>query len=262
MRQNLYEDFGAGFPIILVHGHPFNRTMWSPQADFLKSYYRVITPDLRGYGENRFEVEKTSFSTFASDLLELADSLNLKRFVLGGLSMGGQIDLECYRQFPGRIAALVLADTFAQLDTPERRKLRLVMADRLIAEGMDNYSQQELPKMILPEHIDTMPDVAEHVLRMMKTTPPSGAAAALRGRAERVDYTPLLKQIEVPALIVVGDQDNYTPVSDAAFMHERIRNSEMVIIEKAGHMPNLEQPGAFNRAVLDFLVRVVPNGSE
>jgi pimeloyl-ACP methyl ester carboxylesterase len=102
-----------------------------------------------------------------------------------------------------------------------------------------------------------MPEVAAHVLRMMETTPPEGAAAALRGRAERMDYSPLLEQIHVPTLIIVGDQDAYTPVPDARFMHERIAGSELVVVDDAGHMPNLEQPAAFNSALSKFLARVV-----
>lgn len=207
------------------------------------------------------KAEKTLLSIFAADLLVLLDSVAVDRCVLGGLSMGGQIVLECYRLFPGRIAGLVLADTFAQLDTPERKQLRLDTADRLIAEGMKRYSGEELPKMIAPHHVETMPEVAAHVLRMMETTSPLGAAAALRGRAERIDYTPLLQQISVPTLIVVGDQDQYTPVSDARFMQERIVGSELAIINDAGHMPNLEQPTAFNTVFSRFLAGVVKNAA-
>src|SRR5215471_13049730 len=114
---------------------------------------------------------------------------------------------------------------------------------------MKNYSQEELPKMITPRHVQTLPEVAKHVLGMMETTPPAGAAAALRGRSERMDYVPLLQHIAVPTLILVGDQDQYTPVADARLMHERIPGSELVVIEDAGHMPNLEQPAAFNAAL-------------
>ena len=258
MPAHFYEDHGAGFPIILIHGHPFNRTMWAPQTAFLGKHYRVIVPDLCGYGENRQCGDKTLLSTFASDVRGLADLLGLEKFVLGGSSMGGQIALECYRQSRERIAALVLADTFAQLDTPERKQLRLTTADRLISEGMGRYSDEELQKMIAPEHITGMPAVAEHVLRMMKNTSPRGAAAALRGRAERVDYTPLLPKIDVPVLIIVGDRDQYTPVPDAQFMHIKIRYSKIAVIDHAGHMANLEQPDAFNRIVLEFLATVLP----
>lgn len=259
MPAHFCEDNGAGFPIILIHGHPFNRAMWAPQSEFLGKYYRVIAPDLRGYGENRQSGDKTLMSTFASDVRELAESLDLEKFVLGGLSMGGQIVLQCYRQFPEKIAALVLADTFAQLDTPERKQLRLTTADRLISEGMNRYSNEELPKMIAPEHVISMPAVAEHVLRMMKNTSPRGAAAALRGRAGRPDYTPLLPEIDVPVLIIVGDRDQYTPVSDAQFMHNKIRNSKIAVLDHAGHMSNLEQPDAFNGIVLEFLASVLPD---
>jgi len=257
MKMTGYDDAGTGFPVVLVHGHPFNRTMWAPQVESLQGQYRVIAPDLRGYGENVCDAEKTLLSTFASDILNLLDSIGVERFVLGGLSMGGQIVLECYRQFPIRIMGLILADTFAQLDTPERRQRRLDTADRLMAEGMKQYSNEELPKMITPHHVRTLPKVAEHVLRMMETTPPMGAAAALRGRAERIDYTPLLKHIVVPTLIIVGDQDQYTPVVDARFMHEHIPGSELLVIKDAGHMPNLEQPVAFNTALQSFLAEVV-----
>ena len=264
MKTMAYDDVGAGFPIVLIHGHPFNRTMWAPQTAFLGSQYRVIVPDLRGYGENLFDSEKTLLSGFAADIFELLDSIGVGRFVLGGLSMGGQIVLECYRQFPARIAGLILADTFAQLDTAERKQLRLDTANRLLAEGMKKYSIEELPRMIAPHHIRTMPSVADHILQMMETTAPAGAAAALRGRAERIDYTPFLAQIEVPTLILVGDQDSYTPVSDARFMHERVRGSELVVIEDAGHMPNLEQAASFNAAISAFLagaVKLVPDSS-
>lgn len=259
MPAHFYEDNGEGFPILLIHGHPFNRTMWAPQTAFLGKHYRVLVPDLCGYGENRQCGDKTLLSTFASDVRELADLLGLEKFVLGGSSMGGQIALECYRQFRERIATLVLADTFAQLDTPERKQLRLTTADRLISEGMGRYSEEELQKMIAPEHITSMPAVAEHVLRMMKNTSPRGAAAALRGRAERVDYTPLLPKIDVPVLVIVGDRDQYTPVPDAQFMHNKIRNSKIAVIDHAGHMANLEQPDAFNRIVLEFLASVLPD---
>ncbi len=166
--------------------------------------------------------------------------------------MGGQIALECHRQSPDRIAGLVLADTFAQLDSPERKQMRLVTADRLLREGMNSYAAEELPRMIAPHHVETQPDVAGRVLRMMQSTPPEGAAAALRGRAERMDYTPLLHDIRAPTLIIVGDQDAYTPVSDARFMQERIAGSDLIIIRDAGHMPNLEQPAQFNAALARF----------
>jgi pimeloyl-ACP methyl ester carboxylesterase len=253
MKQANYDDVGTGLAIVLIHGHPFDRSMWNPQLEILRSKYRIIAPDLRGYGQNLIASDITPFSAFAEDILDLLNRLGIAECVLCGLSMGGQIALECHRQFGNRITGMVLADTFAQLDTPERKQERFDTADRLLKEGMDGYSAEVLPKMISPVHIRTMPATAAHVLRMMKGTSAAGAAAALRGRAERRDYTPLLSTIRVPTLIVVGEQDEFTPISDARFMGDRIAGSEVVVIADSGHMPNLEQPEAFNAALLKFL---------
>lgn len=248
-----YEDVGQGLPLVLVHGHPFDRSMWRDQVRAFRAHYRVITFDLRGYGETTVIPGKTSLGEFARDIAGLLDYLGVNDVILGGLSMGGQIVLEFYRLFPRRVRALILADTFAQLDTDERRQERYNTAERLMNEGMHAYADEVLPKMIAPGTIERQPEVAAHVLSMMRGTSPAGAAAALRGRAERQDYTPLLPEITAPTLIIVGGDDEFTPISDAEYMRERIPNSQMAVIEETGHMPNLERPDEFNRVVEEFL---------
>ncbi|MFE7317929.1 alpha/beta fold hydrolase [Streptomyces sp. NPDC057555] len=249
-----YDDEGSGEPLVLVHGHPFDRSMWRPQtAHFSRAGMRVIAPDLRGYGGSSVVPGKTPLETFARDIAALLDHLGVERCVLGGLSMGGQIVMECYRQFPERIRALLLADTFAAADTDEGRAVRLRTAERLLAEGMDGYAHEALPKMITPTHVTALPTVAAHVLGMMRNTSPEGAAAALRGRAERPDYTGLLQQITVPTLVVVGAEDEFTPVADARSIHAAVPGSHLTIIQHAGHMPNLERPEEFNAALAAFL---------
>ncbi|MBI1740696.1 MAG: alpha/beta fold hydrolase [Acidobacteriales bacterium] len=234
--------------VLLIHGHPFNRTMWHPQVRFLKATYRVVVPDLRGYGKSSLPAgcRETRLETFAADNLALMDALGVSKFVLGGLSMGGQIVLEMFRQAPDRIEALLLADTFAGLDSAERKQLRFTTADRLEREGMEGYAREELTKMITPANAERLPDVAAHVMEMMTTTPRSGAAAALRGRAQRIDYLPTLREIRLPTLVAVGREDAYTPVALAEQLHADILGSKLAVIEGAGHMPNLEQPDAFN----------------
>lgn len=249
-----YDDAGTGEPLVLVHGHPFDRTMWAPQvAEFAGAEWRVITPDLRGYGESTVVPGLTPLETFARDIAALLDALGTGPVVLGGLSMGGQIVLEFYRLFPDRVRALLLADTFAQGETEEGRKGRNAMADRLLREGMDGYAHEVLEKMVAPYNVREMPGVAAHVLGMMRGAPPEGAAAALRGRAERPDYTGLLERITVPALVVVGRDDEFTPVADAEFMTDRIPASTLAVIEGAAHMPNLERPAEFHQALRRFL---------
>ncbi|MGO1052552.1 alpha/beta fold hydrolase [Crossiella sp. CA198] len=251
-----FDDQGAGEPVVLVHGHPFDRSMWRPQVEHLTAGgLRVITPDLRGYGQSPVVPGVTGLDVFAADLAELLDRLGVERFVLGGLSMGGQIVLECYRQFPHRIRGLLLADTFAEAETVEGRADRNAQADRLLREGMDGYATEVLARMVAPRTIEEQPEVAAHVLRMMRAAPPEGAAAALRGRAERPDYLPLLPTITVPTLVVVGSADEFTPVRDARTIQQGILDASLTIIDGAGHLPNLERPAEFN-AALDRLLSV------
>ncbi|MEW2396929.1 alpha/beta fold hydrolase [Streptomyces sp. NPDC046862] len=249
-----YEDEGHGDPLVLVHGHPFDRTMWRPQAEhFSRTGWRVITPDLRGYGESTVVPGKTMLETFARDIAGLLDHLGLDRVVLGGLSMGGQIVMEFHRLFPDRVRGLLLADTFAAAETEEGRNARYEMAERLLREGMTGYAGEVLSKMVAPHNIEELPAVAEHVLAMMSGTDPEGAAAALRGRAERPDYTGMLRDVAVPTLVVVGSDDEFTPVGDARLIHERVPGSTLAIIDGAAHMPNLERPAEFNAALERFL---------
>ena len=249
-----YDDLGDGDALVLVHGHPFDRSMWRPQAEhFARTGRRVIVPDLRGYGESVVVPGTTTLDVFARDIAGLLDGLGVREFVLGGLSMGGQIVLEFHRLFAERVRGLVLADTFAQAETADGRVARNAAADRLLAEGMDGYAYEVLPRMVAPRTIEERPDVARHVLDMMRAAPPEGAAAALRGRAERPDYTAMLGQIAVPTLVVVGSEDDFTPVADAEFMAERVTGATLAVIDGAGHLPNLERPEEFNAVLGDFL---------
>jgi pimeloyl-ACP methyl ester carboxylesterase len=245
---------GTGSALVMVHGHPFNRSMWRPQVEHLgRSGRRVVAPDLRGYGESTVVAGMTTLDVFARDIANLLDHLGEPSAVLVGLSMGGQIVMDFYRQFPDRVRAVVLAATFADPETAAGRERRNRIADRLLREGMADYAVEELPKMVAPATIAARPAVAEHVLAMMRSTPAEGAAAALRGRAERPDYLPVLAKLAVPALVVVGEEDTYTPVPVARSMHEVLPDSTLVIIEGAAHLPNLERPAEFGAALDRFL---------
>jgi len=254
-----YDDSGSGEPLVLIHGHPFDRSMWRPQAAaFAGGDWRVIAPDLRGLGGSSLGPGDgpPSWLTYASDVADLLDRLGASAAVVVGLSMGGQVALEFRRLFPDRVRALVLADTFAQTDPPERKQWRYDLADRLEREGMAGYAQEVLPKMVAPHNIEAMPGVAAHVLTMMRDAPPAGAAAALRSRAERPDYTGLLPAIDVPVLVVVGKDDEFTPVADAEFMRSRLKDATLAVVDGAGHMPNLEREAEFNDALRAFLGRL------
>ncbi|WP_037846607.1 alpha/beta fold hydrolase [Streptomyces sp. NRRL S-474] len=251
-----YEDKGPDthrVPLVLVHGHPFDRTMWAPQLDTFSRARRVIAPDLRGYGASPTAPALADFSGFARDIEALLDELKVASCVLAGLSMGGQIVMDCYRLFPERVRGLVLADTFPAAETPQGIHARDAMADRLLRDGMRGYADEVLERMVAPY---APAEVKAHVHRMMTATSPEGAAAALRARARRPDYQDLLTRVPVPALVVVGTDDTYTPVSDARAMHAALPDSALHVIDGAAHMPNLERPEEFDRALREFLARV------
>jgi pimeloyl-ACP methyl ester carboxylesterase len=250
-----YDDVGKGEDaLLLVHGHPFNRSMWHPQVDRLSSAgWRVLVPDLRGYGQSQVIGGTTPLTTFANDIAALLDNLGIDRVAMGGLSMGGQIVMEFARLFPARLRAIVLAATLPQAESQDGKRRRREMAERLLREGMAGYADEVLPRMVAARNLVALPDVATHVLAMMQATPPEGAAAALLGRAERPGYELTLKSLNVPALIVVGDEDAFTTRTDAECMHELLTGSELLWMKGVGHMPNLERPEKFNRALVNFL---------
>lgn len=240
--------------ILLIHGHPFDHTLWDPQAEALRAAgHRVIVPDLRGYGSGPAAGDVTTLGDFASDLAARLDAEGIGQAVVGGVSMGGQIAMEFHRRFPDRVAGLILADTSPVPDDEATRAWRHEMAERLVAEGMTAYADENLAKMITPYHVAEKPDVAAHVTRMMLATSPHGAAAALRGRAQRPDYRPSLATIRVPTLVIVGAEDVFTPVTDAELIHKLVPGSDLVVVERAGHLPGLEQPAVVNEAILRFL---------
>ncbi|MFC9394034.1 alpha/beta fold hydrolase [Streptomyces sp. NPDC057027] len=254
--HTFHEDRGTGPALLLVHGHPFDHTMWQPQIDrFSRTGHRVIAPDLRGYGATPLGAStgSTLLGDFAEDLAGLLDALGIDDCVVVGLSMGGQIAMEFVRRHPGRVRGLVLADTFPAAETEDGRKARNAMADRLLREGMRGYADEVLDRMVAPYNTHAAP----HVHRMMCATDPVAAAAALRGRAERPDYRETLGALTVPALVVVGRDDTYTPVADAEEMHALLPHSTLTVIERAAHLPNLERPEEFDAALDAFLRSLV-----
>lgn len=244
--------------ILFVHGHPFNRSMWERQSDKCAAMgWRSIQFDLRGYGASQsLEPTPFEFGRFSEDIEGLLDHVGVASAVLCGLSMGGQIVMDCCARMPLRVSGLILAATAPQAETPESRLDRLAMADRLEQDGIAPYADEVLPKMLAPQSIETMPEMADFVLDMMRRTAANGAAAAQRARAGRPSYEPTLATLDVPALIAVGDSDAFTSRADADLMHNLIPDAELLWLSGVGHMPNLERMADFNAAMLRLLDRV------
>lgn len=247
-----YDDSGAGNAVILLHGYPFNRSLWTEQVEALKQTHRVITPDLRGFGESDAS-ETTSMIQMADDVAKLMDALEIQSAVVGGLSMGGYVVLAFQKKYPERVKGLVLADTRAQGDTEEAKKTRAEQANQAKTQGMNGIADSMLPKLLTAETVSKRPELVKRVRDMMVKTNPIGAAAALLAMAGREDHTTRLSEITVPTLIIVGSEDSITPVKDSQTMHEQISGSRLVNLPNAAHVSNLEQTGQFNRELLDFI---------
>jgi pimeloyl-ACP methyl ester carboxylesterase len=248
-----YDDVGSGPSVVLLHGYPFNRSMWRDQVVELQQHHRVIIPDLRGHGESAVTESPATMQRMAGDVASLLETLNISRATIGGLSMGGYVALAFYRLFPLRVRSLVLADTRAQEDTEEAKQNREKQAEKALQEGMEGIADALLPKLLAAQTVAKRPEIVKRVRKMIVETVPEGAAAALRGMAQRQDQTSFLSRIIAPTLIMVGSEDALTPVADAEVMHREIGGSRLQVIEGAGHVSNIENPEEFNKALVKFL---------
>ncbi|MFN2532779.1 MAG: alpha/beta fold hydrolase [Pyrinomonadaceae bacterium] len=248
-----YDDVGSGAPVVLLHGFPFNRSMWTEQSEFLKNSYRLITADLRGHGETNATEQPATMNDMACDVCALLDSLGIEKATVGGLSMGGYVTLAFYRSFPDRVNALVLADTRAGADTEEAKAGRREQAERALAEGVGVIVEGMLPRLLSAETVGKRPEVVKRLREMMLQTSPAGAAAALRGMAVRADQTMLLPLIAVPTQIIVGREDAITPVTESEKMAQSIPEARLRVIPGAGHVSNIEQATDFGQTLGEFL---------
>lgn len=248
-----YEETGTGLPVVLLHGFPFSRLMWRPQAPLARAV-RLILPDLRGFGES--DGTPASLDELADDLHALVDHLKLPAVVLGGFSMGGYVLFRYLARHVDRVKAVLLLDTRAEADTPEGRQRRYDAVARVERDGPAGYLDDFEKLVVATKTLESRPDLAHSVRNLMESRRTASLIGGLRAMAQRADSTPLLSSIRVPTLIVVGDDDKATPVASANTMHEAVRGSRLVIIPEAGHMSNLEQPERFNAALLEFLQAV------
>jgi pimeloyl-ACP methyl ester carboxylesterase len=252
--QMAYVDAGSGPAALLLHGFPFDKSMWDGQIEALSAAgFRAVVPDLRGLGETKAAGEISTMEDMARDAAALLEHLQIDEALVGGLSMGGYVAFEFVHLFPTRARGLILAGTRAPADNEQERAGREQQVQTMLRAGMVPISIATLPKLLAERTRTGKADVVKRVRKMITLADPKGAAAAQRGMAARRDYTDDLPNIKAPTLIIVGREDPIRPVSDAEFMHERISNSQLEIIEDAAHMANMEAPEVFNRILLEFL---------
>ena len=246
-----YDERGSGRAIVFVHGHPFNRSMWRPQLEALGTEFRVIAPDLPGYGDSPVLREKVTMREFADAIVALLDQLEVDRAVVVGLSMGGLVGMELGLGYPERLHGLVLAATTAAPLAAGEAETRRAAADELEANGMLTTALEMTGRLFGPA-ARRDPAIVGALFETMISANPAGAAAALRGRAERPDYSSLLPSLTVPALVIAGDQDSYAPQAVIDQLVGSLPEPKLVLLAGVGHLPNLEEPGLFNSALRAF----------
>ena len=251
-----YEEWGEGeTTLALLHAYPLSRGQWREQGEALAHALalRVVAPDLRGCGESSVDSAPITMERMAQDVLALLDALDARRVVLGGLSMGGYVTLAALRLAPDRFAGAILADTRATPDTEQGRAGREATAAFVLEQGPGALFDRDAQKLLSNRVVTRHPEIVAHARALAEVSGAEGLAAQARGMALRADSTPLLPQISCPTLIIVGDQDAITPVSDARTLFERIPDTTLAVIEDAGHLSNLERPDLFTDRVAGFL---------
>jgi pimeloyl-ACP methyl ester carboxylesterase len=247
-------DAGEGQPLLLVHGFPLDHTMWRAQIDYFAGLCRVIAPDLRGFGGSDGAGDKTSMELFADDLARLLERLDVRwPAAFCGLSMGGYIAWQFLRRHPQRLERLILCDTRAAADSPEAAQARRESAARVLQKGAAVVAEAMAPKLLSDETRRRRPAVAAAVDRTMRAANPQGLAAALRGMAEREDATSLLGTIDIPTLVLCGEEDAISPVAEMRGLAQAIPGARFVEIPAAGHLAPLENPQPVNEAIRQHL---------
>jgi pimeloyl-ACP methyl ester carboxylesterase len=248
-----YDDVGTGVPVLFLHGFPHNRSLWSPQLGALAVPARTMSMDLRGFGDSAAG-GPGSVDRYADDAAALLDALGVDRAVICGLSMGGYATLAFWRRHRNRVRALVLCDTRATADSDEARQARLAMQVMAQERGSMAVANQMITGMVGRTTREKNPELVDEMHRMMSLAPVQGIVDALDALRTRPDATPSLPGIDVPTLIVVGDEDVLTPVKESRAMQLAIAGSRLEVIAGAGHVSNVERPAAFNHVLSEFLV--------
>ena len=254
-------DEGNGKALVFLHGFPFDRRLYQGACQSLTDRYRVLIPDLPGFGKSQFQsgTEGPScleMSDFADGLAVLLDELDESNAVICGLSMGGYIAMQFFRRHSDQLAGLIFCDTRSTPDIPSVAEKRRVLADSVHNTGAAPLADQMIPALLSPKTIAENPDVVSSLTEMISEQLPSGIAAAARGMAARDDSTQFLKDITVPTLVMVGEDDHISPPEAMREMANIISKSEFCTVPGAGHLPPLENPLFFTEAVRQFAGRV------
>jgi 3-oxoadipate enol-lactonase len=249
----VYRVLGEGPPVVLLHPFPVNHEFWVPVAEALSTRYRLVLPDLRGHGDSGAGEGPATMEKHAADIARVMDDAEVGRAPLVGVSIGGYALFEFWRRHRGRVAALGLCNTKAPADAADARNGRLQAANDVLERGTEPFFQSMVPRVFSKSTREMRPDLVEGALRMMRKMSPEDVAQVQRGMAVRPDSVDILKTINVPTLLVTGEDDILTGVNEAELMHREISSSHLRVIPRAGHYSPWEQPEEAGRILRQFL---------
>lgn len=245
-----FSDQGQGEALVLIHAFPTSQELWTPQVDALKNNFRVITIDLWGFGQSSpTHGQAVSMEAYADDLKDLLDRLKISKAIIGGESMGGYVALAFYAKYPAQVKGLVLSNTQAIADSDEAKLAREKTAQEVLKQGTASLISGFMSKALSENASEQTRRFLQKIVEAQK---PEGIASALRGMAQRHDQSSLLASSTRPVLIITGAQDQVISPAQSEVMHQLVPDSKLVIIPNAGHLSNLENPQAWNRAVLEW----------
>lgn len=249
--QLFYEVIGSGPDVVLLHPFPLNHNFWNGVLDQLSTRYRLILPDLRAHGDSDLGEGSATMQKMGADLAKLCREENIAKAFFAGVSIGGYVLFEFWRQYREHVAALVLANTRAGSETADSRAARLGVADKVLREGTMPFINDMLSKLFSHSTITNRPDIVDAARRMMLKMSPQDIAGVQQGMADRPDSVPTLRKIGVPTMIIAGADDS-VPRSEAELMHQHIASSRFHVIDRAGHYAALEQPQEFGQLLRGF----------
>ncbi|HUS14837.1 MAG TPA: alpha/beta hydrolase [Chloroflexia bacterium] len=252
-----HTEAGQGLPLVLVHGFPFDGTIWAAQLAALGDVARLLVPDLPGFGHSTplpGPPEAARIEHYAAALLAWADGLGLASFTLAGHSMGGYVALAVARLAPARLAGLVLVGSRAGADTSDGVARRYALAAAVAEHGPIAAVDAMLPRLLGSPYSRQTAQVREIMLRQST----SGLLPAIYAMATRPDSTAALATIAAPALLLAGTDDATIPPSESELMRDHLRSAAYVEIPGAGHVPMLEAPEAVNAALRPFVAGLRP----
>lgn len=253
---------GQGEPVVLLHGFPLDATVWRNQIQSLvECGFQIIAPDLRGFGRSSEIGQPCAIKDFADDVHCICELLVPEQTVaMVGLSMGGYIAFEFWSRYGNRLNKLVLTNTKPSADSAEARQARLAMGELALLDSTWNAVAPMLPRLLSPQTLQQDPELTQWLIAMMARVPATTIERAQRAMADRSDFTERLgkmnreSRVDIPVLVITGQHDPISTPDDCKLWSAKIPNCSNAVIADAGHLPQLEQPQAFNKTLKAFLL--------